>query len=235
MKKLIFLLISRPLLFVLFQAIIAFFLTSWNESANYWILAATLTNITSFLILLFLSKKEGISYFSMFSFDASKRKTDMVWFLIILIISVPLAVIPSLAISNLFWGNTEYYHSVLFQPLNRGLVYFLLLAYPVTTGLSDLVTYFGYIMPRFKNRMKSQWLALALPVLFFSVQHCTLPLVFEVKFIIFRSIMYLLFSFVLGLALFKRPSLLPWMAILQAILYFLPVLMVLTLTLNEAG
>lgn len=73
-------------------------------------------------------------------------------------------------------GNTEYYHQVLFQPLKHQLVYFLLLEYPITTGLAELTLYFGYIMPRLKNYIKLSWLIIILPVIAFSFQqHCTLP------------------------------------------------------------
>ena len=222
MKKLSLLLFSRLFLFGFFQILISLFLTSWVGSVKYWALTATLTNIASIVLLIVLFRQENISYFTVFRFQKAKWKGDLFWFLILLLASVPIAIIPSLALSTLLWGNTEYYHQVLFQPLKHQLVYLLLLAYPVTTGLAELPTYFGYIMPRLKKYIKSQLLIIALPVLAFSIQHCTLPLVFETKFIFFRGFMYLLFALVYGIALYKRPSLLPWLAILQLLIYILP-------------
>lgn len=230
MKKLLILLFSRPFLFVFFQILIAVFFTSWENSLKYWALTATLTNIVSIVFLIALFKQENISYFSIFRFQKAKLKGDLLWFLILFFISVPSAIIPSLALSELLWGNTEYYHQVLFQPLNRKLVYFLFFAYPATTGLAELATYFGYIMPRLKMYMKSQLLVIALPILAFSIQHCMLPFVLETKFIFFRGFMYLLFASFFGIALYKRPSLLPWLAILHLLIYILPMLMLLTIS-----
>ena len=230
MKKLLVLLFSRPFLFVFFQILIAVFFTSWEKSLKYWALTATLTNIVSIALLIALFRKENISYFSIFRFQKGKLKGDLLWFLILMFISVPIAIIPSLALSELLWGNTEYYHQVLFQPLNHQLVYILLFAYPVTTGLADLATYFGYIMPRLKMYMKSQFLVIALPVLAFSMQHCTLPLVLETKFIFFRGFMYLLFAVLYGITLYKRPSLFPWLAILHLLIYILPMLTLFTIS-----
>ncbi len=227
MKKLIAVLSSRLIMFLLFQMIIALFLSSFGDSIKYWTLAATLTNICSIITLIFLLKKENTSFFSFFRFQKEKIKTDLIWFILILVISVPLAIGPSLALSNLLWGNTEYYHQVLFQPINRALIYFLLIAYPISTGLAELTTYFGYVMPRLKDQVKSPWIIIALPVIAFSIQHCTLPLVLEAKFILFRGLMYLLFSLVYGIAIYKRPSLLPWLAILQVLIYILPMTMLL--------
>lgn len=231
MKKLTFLLFSRLFLFLLFQILIALFLASWDRSVKYWALSASLTNIAGIILLVKLFKQEGISFFSIFRFQKAKLKGDLIWFLILLLISVPSAIIPSLAISKLLWGNTEYYHQVLFQSLNRPLVYFLLFIYPVTTALAELPTYFGYIMPRLKKYFKSQWIVITLPVLAFSLQHCTLPLVFETKFIFFRGVMYLLFAFIYGIALYKRPSLFPWLVLLQLLIYILPMYTLLTISL----
>jgi hypothetical protein len=229
MKKLSFLLFSRLFFFFFFQAFIAIFLTSWEGSVKYWVLSATLTNIVSIVLLIALFRQENLSYLSMFRFQKANLKVDLIWFIILLLISVPVAIIPSLALSTLLWGNTEYYHQVLFQPLKHQLVYFLLFAYPVTTGLAEIPTYFGYVIPRLKKHIKSQWLIIALPVLAFSIQHCTLPLVLETKFIFFRGFMYLLFALVYGIALYKRPSLLPWLVILQILIYILPMSMLLTI------
>lgn len=229
MKRLLSVLSSRLVLFLLFQLIIAFFLGSWEGSVKYWPVAATLTNIISIIILYILLKEENTSFFSLLRFQKEKIKTDLFWVILLLIVSVPLAIAPSLALSNLLWGNTGYYHQVLFQPVNKILLYFLLITYPVSTGLAELTTYFGYVMPRLKNQLKSPSIIIALPVIAFSLQHCTLPLVFEAKFILFRGLMYLIFSLVYGIAIYKRPSLLPWLAILQVLIYILPMTMLLSL------
>ena len=230
MKKLTLLLFSRLFLFLSFQILISLFLNSWEGSVKYWALSASLTNIAGIILLAILFNQENISFFSIFRFQKANLKGDLLWFIILLLISVPIAIIPSLALSTLLWGNTEYYHQVLFQPLNRPLVYCLLFVYPLTTGFAELPTYFGYIMPKLKGYFKSQWIVVALPVLAFSLQHSTLPLVFETKFIFFRGVMYLLFAFIYGIALYKRPSLLPWLAILQLLIYILPMSTLLTIS-----
>lgn len=231
MKRLIILLFSRLFLFLIFQIIIALILTSWEGSVKYWTITATLTNIISIITLFFLLKQENISFFSIFRYRGTKWKTDLIWFLILFIISVPVAIAPSLALSKLLWGNTEYYHQVLFQPINHQLLFFLLFLYPITTGLAELTLYFGYIMPGLKNHIKLRWLVILLPVIAFSFQHCTLPLVFDAKFILFRGIMYLFFALIYGIALYKRPTLLPWLAILQMLIYILPMSMLFKISL----
>jgi membrane protease YdiL (CAAX protease family) len=101
-----------------------------------------------------------------------------------------------------------------------------MLAFPVTMGFAELATYFGYIMPRLRQRVKPGWLALFLPIFFLSIQHCTMPLIFQEKFIVLRGLMYLPFAAMLGTALNKRPTLLPYLAVLHGLLDAMTVMMV---------
>jgi hypothetical protein len=230
MTKLAAVLSSRLVLFLFFQILTALFLGSWDTSVRYWPLAATLTNVVCIIVLHRLLKQEDSSFLDLFRFQKSTWKADALWFLMLLVISVPAAIAPSLALSTVLWGNTEYYHQVLFQPLDRLWVIFLLFVFPVSTGLAELPTYFGYVMPRLRAHITQRWLIVAVPVIAFSLQHCTLPLLFEPKFIVFRGTMYLFYSLIFGIALYKRPSLLPWLATLQFLVYILPAMMLLNVS-----
>lgn len=227
MKKLTALLFSRLLLFAFFQGMIALFMKSWMESVKYWIHVATITNIISIILLVILFNQEGIKYLSIFHFKKDDRKKDILIFLGLALLSIPLVLAPSLTLSKLLWGNTTYYHQVLFQQIPLYQIYVLLVLFPVTIAFAELATYFGYIMPRLKNSMKTKWLALMLPVFFLSIQHCFLPLVFEWRFILLRGLMYLPFALMLGIAINKRPSLLPYLAILHGLLDIMTVMLLL--------
>jgi hypothetical protein len=230
MKKIVLLLPSRLLLFLAFQTIIALLLSSWEASSRYWLVTATLANFVGVLLLAAFMRKEGSSFLSLFRFDKATIKGDALWFVVIAVISVPVAIGVSFAISTLLWGNTTYYHQVLFQPMTHRLAYMLLVLCPLSTGLAELPTYFGYIMPRLKSHVASWWLVVLIPVVAFSVQHCTLPLVNDARFIFFRGTMYFPFVLIYGLAMYKRPSLLPWLSILQMLIYVLPVLTLLSIS-----
>lgn len=221
-------LFSRLLLFVFFQLLIALILSSWKESEKYWLLTATFANFVSIILLKILLRKEGIKYFSLFLFTRYKGGFDLLFSLGLLIISIPVILIPSLSFSTFLWGNTTYYNQVLFQPIPKIIIYFLLFAFPISMCFADIPTYFGYIMPQLKNKFQRIWIAILLPVIFLSIQNCTLPLVFESKFILFRGLMYFPYALMLGLAAYKRPTLLPYLAISYGIIYSLPVITLLT-------
>jgi hypothetical protein len=218
LKSLLALLVSRLLLFAFFQATLAVVLHSWMDSVKYWMITASITNLASIILLARLYKKERGSYFFVFHFIKSTFKTDVAIFAGLFLISIPVALVPSLALSTWLWGNTTYYHQMLFQPLSIYLTVCLLVIFPVSMALAELPTYFGYIMQRLPKHFRSRLWVLLVPVIFLSIQHCTLPFVFDLKFIAFRGLMYLPFSLMLGIALYKRPSLFPFLVIQHGLL-----------------
>ena len=52
-------LVSRLAFFMVFQALIALLVNSWETSEKYWLLTATLTNIVSIALLFILFKRDG--------------------------------------------------------------------------------------------------------------------------------------------------------------------------------
>ncbi|MCU0460381.1 MAG: hypothetical protein MUE37_15000, partial [Bacteroidales bacterium] len=94
------------------------------------------------------------------------------------------------------------------------------ITFPVTIALAELATYFGYIMPRLRAGFKSGVPALLLPVLFLSLQHMTLPFIPDLTFILYRAVVFLPFALLIGIAIYRRPSLFPYFAILHGIMDF---------------
>ncbi len=225
LKGLLTVLVSRTILFAIFQSVVALLLRSWNESIKFWMLTATLTNFVSIALLVMLFKREGRSYMSMFHLRKEEWKRDLSAFSVLGLISVLLVMVTPYLLQYLLLGDATYSQKYLLQPLPAYLVYFLLIAFPVSVAYAELATYFGYIMPRLKRQSHSSWLVVILPVFFLSIQHCTLPLVFDLKFLLFRGLSYLPFALLLGLSLYKRPALLPYFAILHGLLDALAVAM----------
>jgi hypothetical protein len=108
----------------------------------------------------------------------------------------------------------------MFQRISLPLVYILLVLFPITIGFAELATYFGYVMPKLKKCFSQKWLAIFLPVIFLSLQHAALPLVFDARFMVYRGLMYCPFALFAGAILYKRPSLLPYFAIMHGIFDF---------------
>ncbi len=218
MPGLIVLLGSRFLLFLIFQAVIAFILSSWSRSEGYWLLVATLTNLVSITILWFLFRREGLSYCGLFRFSRSTFLKDILIFLGLVLLCGPVVFGPDYLLSAWLWDDPTIPYEMMFPPVEKWLAIVLLFAFPVTIVFAELATYFAYIMPRLAGRMRSKWLAVFLPVLFLSMQHMTLPFIPDLKFILYRGLVFLPFAALIGIALYKRPNLFPYFAILHGVM-----------------
>lgn len=214
------LLASRLVLFMVFQAMIALFANSWETSEKYWLLTATLTNIVSIALLFILFKRDGIKYLRIFSFNKASIKKDSIIFLGLAIASVLIVFVPSYFLSILIWGDPNIPTQMMFIPIQKWLVYILLIAFPLTITFAELATYFKYIMPRLKKQFNVKWFAILLPVLFLSIQHCTLPFIPDLTFIIYRALAFLPFAILIGVSIYIRPSLFIYFAILHGVLDF---------------
>lgn len=218
MPRLLALLVSRLILFLLFQCLIAIVLRSWTRSEGYWLLTATLTNLVSIALLLHLYRSEGRSYLSLFRFDRLTYRKDVRVFILLALLIGPVAFAPNYLLSKWLWADVVIPYEMMFRPVESWLAIVLLFAFPVTIVLAELATYFGYIMPRLYERLGSKWLAVALPVLFLSLQHMTLPFIPDLRFFIYRGLVFLPFAALIGIALYKRPALFPYFAILHGVM-----------------
>lgn len=226
----LFLLPSRLLLFLFFQICIALLLNSFEQSAKYWILSASMTNVLSITALVYLIKLEGFRFFDLFRFDKTSLKKDILLFLSITLICGPIVFLPNYYLSIWLWGDSSIPYNMMFKPIPLPMVFVLLIFFPITIAFAELATYFGYIMPILKVNLKRKWLAVFFPVLFLSVQHCTLPFIPDLKFILYRLLMYLPFACLIGFTLYKRPKLFPYFAIMHGLLDFGTVMVLLEIS-----
>jgi len=218
MSTLMLLLVSRMLLFLLFQAIVALILRSWSSSEGYWLLTATLTNIVSISLLVVLFRKERESYLGLFRFRRDTLKKDILIFLGLTLLCGPVVFGPNYLLSDWLWSDPEIPFRMMFRPIDRWLAIMLAATFPVTIAFAELATYFGYIMPRLRSGFRSGLPALLMPVLFLSLQHMTMPFIPDLTFILYRAVVFLPFALLIGIAIYRRPSLFPYFAILHGIM-----------------
>ena len=220
---------SRLTIFLGFQSLVALYLNSWQDSQKYWLLTATLTNLASIFLLYFLYKRENLRFINLLRFSRVTFRKDVLIFIGLTLIIIPIAFFPNKLLSNWFWQNDEVPFIMMFQPIESWLIYILLLAFPITITFAELATYFGYIMPRSEKHLNLKWLSILLPVLFLSIQHCTLPFIPDVKFIVYRGFVFLPFALLLGISIRFRPTLFPYFAFLHGIMDFGTAIMFLSL------
>jgi hypothetical protein len=152
-----------------------------------------------------------------FAFDRSRVGKDILLTLGALIISAPLVVGTSYLVTTALFGDPNAPVEMMFRPLPVWAIVLSLL-FPVFVGLSELPTYFAYVMPRLAAITHSGWVAWLLAGFMLGAQHVALPLILDGRFMLYRLLMFLPFALFLGLVLRWRPRLLPYLMIVHALL-----------------
>lgn len=226
---------GRLLMFALFQALIALGLrlagsaAGWSEAAAWWPAAVTLTNLASLALLTWRFRQEGKRYWDLFHFDRAHVKGDLLALLGILVLSGPVAMLPSSLLGGALFGDAMIANRLLLAPLPPAGIAIALALFPITQGLVELAYYFRYILPRLEQQV-NPWLAYGLACFFLGIQHLAAPLRFDARFLLWRGVMFLPFALLVGAALKWRPRLLPYLAVVHvlidlatATMYLIPV------------
>lgn len=188
----------------------------------------TIVNVVTWALLRTQTQREGLRWREFIGADFRKPfvKQDLMASLLVLLLSAPIAMVPNIGLATLLYGDSETVLQLFIQPLPRSIAFASLILMPITTGLVELPTYFAYVMPRLARRWSNHHSALLVSALLLAAQHITLPLIMDVRFVIWRFGMFIPFAVLLGFVLRRRPRLLPYLMFLHAVIDFTVVLMV---------
>lgn len=214
-------LVHRLVLFAVVQGAIAFGLwlvgagDAWERSIAWWPLTAAITGLCSLALLRRSLHLEGSRYRDLLRFDRANLRSDLRTTLLLIAAIAVLALVPNIGLAALLWGDPAIALNMLVRPLPSGAAWTLLIAFPVAIGLSELPVYFGYVLPRLRRHLGRHLPAILVTAAALSLQHVTLPLMFDWRFVVWRAVMFLPFALVLAVVLDRRPRLLPYLVIVH--------------------
>jgi hypothetical protein len=217
-------LLHRLVLFAAVQGAIALALflagasDAWERSVAWWPLSAAITGACSLALLRRSLHLEGSRYRDLLRFDRAHLGEDVRTTLILIVATAVLALVPNIGLAVLLWGDPTIAVDMLVRPLPLAAAWTLLLAFPIAIGLSELPVYFGYVLPRLRRLLGLRVPAILLTATVLSLQHVTLPLVLDWRFVAWRAFMFLPFALLLAVVLDKRPRLLPYLVIAHILL-----------------
>lgn len=218
------LLFLRPGLFLLVQAALAasFALLGtpapWERAADAWPLIVALANLLCLGVLLRVLHAEGRRYRDIFRIERSRLKGDLLALLGLTILAAPLTVLPNVLLGQWLFGASDAVLPLFIRPMPLWAVYLAMVFFPVSQGATELATYFGVVKPALDAQGLRPWLAVGLPSLLLGLQHVAVPLLFDARFIIWRALMYLPFAFLIGIAFYRRPGLLPYFSVIHVLM-----------------
>lgn len=214
----------RLVLFAVFQAIVAVVLFTagvpepWSASAAWWPLTAAATGVVTFVFLQWRARVEGFSLTAFYRPVRPGVVKDVLLALAVALVGGSLAVAAGILLAPVFFADPTAASALLIQPLPTWAAVLAVALFPASVALTELPLYFGYVQPRLAARTGSAAAAVLIPAVFLSLQHATLPLIFDPAFVGWRGSMFLGFALVLAWSLWKRPRLMPYLIVVHFLL-----------------
>jgi hypothetical protein len=160
--------------------------TPWLDAAPWLPVYGTLIDAGCLVLLWRLTRREGIGLFELVGFERRRLARDTLLGFALVPVSLLFILGGVYAAGWLVYGKlTPPY---LNSPLPLPAALYGVLVFPFIWGLTEQMTYNGYLLPRFQVLCRSTALAVAVVAFSWSFQHVVMPLTFDEKFMVFRML-----------------------------------------------
>ena len=192
MSKLKFLLPIRSIMFILIF-IIGSYITKneLSDISNWWSIVATIVNIITILLLVFISKKMNISYSKLITYEKGKTKIKQI--IIISLIVLFVGTFGMYLAGFICYGKFPYAAPMMIAPIPLVLAIINFIILPLTVPFAEDGLYLGCGVNSFKNK----YMSILIPAFFYALQHSFIPTLFDGKYIIYRFLSFLPLTIIL--------------------------------------
>jgi hypothetical protein len=183
-------LFARALFAVVAQALVAIVLmlqsspTPWRDAAAWLPVYGTLIDAGCLLLLWRLTRREGIALLDLVNFERTRFVRDVLFGLVLVPVSLVFIFAGVYAAGWLVYGTLE--PPYLYESLPLPAAIYGVLVWPFIWGLTEQMTYNGYLAPRFQVLCRGTLLAVVIVGFAWSFQHVVMPLLFDAEFMAFR-------------------------------------------------
>jgi membrane protease YdiL (CAAX protease family) len=207
-------LFARAAFAVVAQALVAliFVLRSspspWHDAGPWLPVYGTLIDAGCLSLLWWFTRHEGIRLFDLVGFDRTRLFRDVALGFALIPPSLVFILGGTYGVGWLVYGTpTPPYF---YQQLPLPAVLYGVLVWPFIWGLTEQMTYNGYLLPRFQVLCRNTSVAVALVAFAWSAQHVVMPLNFDTKYIVFRLLSPIPFSLFSTLLYLRLRRLIPF-------------------------
>ena len=166
--------------------------TPWHDAEPWLPVYGTLIDAGCLALLWQLTRREGLRLFDLVGFERTRVVRDVLLGLALIPPSLVFILGGIYATGWILYGTlTPPY---LFEPLPLPAALYGVLVFPFVWGLTEQMTYNGYLVPRFEVLSGSTSVAVGFVAFAWSLQHSFLPLTFDPKYMAFRLLSPLPFS-----------------------------------------
>ena len=206
MNKLKYLLPIRCILFILIF-VLGSILVNKNISdiSNWWSIVATIVNVITIVVLVIITKKMNSSYKELINYEKGKTRVKTV--IIMVLVTLVFASIGMNLAGLICYGVIPYLAPMMAAPIPLVLAIINFVLLPLTVPFAEDGLYLGCGV----NNIKNKYLCIIVPAFFYALQHSFIPVLFDIKFIIYRFISFLPLTIIFCIYYKKNKNLVPIM------------------------
>lgn len=158
--------------------------TPWHDAGPWLPVYGTLIDAGCLALLWRLTRREGIGLFDLVGFARRRLVRDVLLGFVLIPVSLIFIFGGTYAAGEVVYGTLTPPYFLGGLPLPAAL--YGVLVWPFIWGLTEQMTYNGYLVSRFQVLLRSTSLAVAVVAFAWSMQHAFMPLTFDTKFMVFR-------------------------------------------------
>ena len=157
--------------------------TPWRDAEPWLPVYGTLIDAGCLALMWRLTRREGIRLFDLIGFERTRLARDALLGVALIPACLVFIFAGVYAAGWVVYGKPEPPYFFALLPLPAAL--YGVLVWPFIWGLTEQMTYNGYLLPRFQV-LSSTGVAVAVVAFAWSLQHAFMPLTFEPRFMAFR-------------------------------------------------
>ena len=158
--------------------------TPWHDAEPWLPVYGTLIDGGCLALLWRLTRREGIRLLDLVGLERTRPVRDALLGLAVIPASLVFIFGGTYAAGWLLYGTPSQPYSFGSLPLPAAV--YGVLVWPFVWGLTEQMTYNGYLLPRFQVLCRSTSLSIAIVALVWALQHAFMPLTVDARFMAFR-------------------------------------------------
>jgi uncharacterized protein len=158
--------------------------TPWQDAQPWLPVYGTLIDIGCLALLWRLTRREGIGLFDLVGVRRPRLVRDVLLGLALIPVSLVFSYGGTYAAGWIVYGTPAPPYFLGGLPLPAAL--YGVVVWPFVWGLTEQMTYNGYLLPRFQVLCRSTSVAIAVVAFTWSAQHVVMPLTFDARFMAYR-------------------------------------------------
>jgi hypothetical protein len=158
--------------------------TPWHDAEPWLPVYGTLIDAGCLALLWRLTRREGIRLLDLAGFERARLVRDALLGVALIPVSLVFILAGTSAAGWIVYGTVRPPYFLGGLPLPATL--YGVLVWPFIWGLTEQMSYNGYLLPRFQVLCRRTSVAIAVVAFAWSLQHVVMPLTFDAKFMAFR-------------------------------------------------